>query len=173
MEKETKKSRRQKAKELLPGETAEFFGGFKKFITRGNVIDLAVAVVIGGAFNKIVSSLVNDIIMPLVTIWIKADAFTDLVWVVRGSTIKYGNFIQMIVEFLIIAFSIYVTVEWFLRSRQRREAKEAALAAEAAKKAKATEPEKLSKSESLLTEIRDLLKEDANLIDKLIDTDRM
>lgn len=159
MNRKEKKEIRKKLKE----ETADFVGGFKKFITRGNVIDLAVAVIIGGAFNKIVSSLVNDIIMPIVSIWLNKTSFTDLVWEVRGSQIKYGNFIQMVVEFLIIAFSIYVSIEWFLKSNRRKKAKELALKKEQALDAKPQPVEPvMSPTEELLTEIRDLLKDEKN-----------
>lgn len=157
-----KEKREIKAK--LKEETSEFVGGFKKFITRGSVVDLAVAVIIGGAFNKIVSSLVNDIIMPVVSIWLRKTSFTELVWEVRGSQIKYGNFIQMVVEFLIIAFSIYVTIEWFLKSSQRRKAKELALEKEQAALLEEEQDQEpvLSETEKLLTEIRDLLKNEQN-----------
>lgn len=168
MKKEKKKSLGKKLKK----ETAGFLGGFKAFITRGNVIDLAIAVVIGGAFNKIVSSLVNDIIMPLISTLLNTSSFTELVWVVSGSEIKYGNFIQMVVEFLIIAFSIYVTIEWFFKNQIRRRAKELALAKLRAEKQLEEEAQTeleeiketaiLSPTEQLLTEIRDLLKNEQN-----------
>lgn len=166
MERKEKKELKRKLKE----DTADFVGGFKKFITRGNVVDLAVAVIIGGAFNKIVSSLVNDIIMPVVSIWLNKTSFTELVWEVRGSQIKYGNFIQMVVEFLIIAFSIYVSIEWFLKSSRRKKAKELALEKErAALEEKPVTPKPvITPTEALLTEIRDLLKDgqDKELITK-------
>lgn len=166
MERKEKKELKRKLKE----DTADFVSGFKKFITRGNVVDLAVAVIIGGAFNKIVSSLVNDIIMPVVSIWLNKTSFTELVWEVRGSQIKYGNFIQMVVEFLIIAFSIYVSIEWFLKSSRRKKAKELALEKErAALEEKPVTPKPvITPTEALLTEIRDLLKDgqDKELITK-------
>ena len=84
---------------------------FKKFIAQGNVLDLAVAVVIGSAFGKIVSSLVDDIIMPLVGILIGGKDFSKMVLQVGDATVKYGNFIQMIVQFLIIAFVIFMVVK--------------------------------------------------------------
>ena len=84
---------------------------FKKFIAQGNVLDLAVAVIIGTAFGKIVSSLVDDIIMPLVGILIGGKDFSKMVLQVGDATVKYGNFIQMIVQFLIIAYVIFIIVK--------------------------------------------------------------
>lgn len=98
---------------------------FKDFIIRGNVMDMAVGVIVGGAFSKIVSSLVNDIVMPLITIITGKISFTDLFIALDGveyatladaqaagvSVFAYGNFIQQIVEFLIIAFVIFMTIK--------------------------------------------------------------
>lgn len=98
---------------------------FKEFIMRGNVMDMAVGVVVGGAFSNIVGSLVNDIIMPLVTLATGKISFTDLFIALDGGTyaslaaaqeagasvFAYGNFIQMIVQFLIIAFCIFMVVK--------------------------------------------------------------
>ena len=117
---------------------------FKEFALKGNVIDLAVAVIIGGAFGKIVASLVNDIIMPLVSILISGMSFTDLKFVVGDVAITYGNFIQNIVDFLIIAFSIFLAIKLINKSKK--------------KEAVSEEPAKPTEAE-LLTEIRDLLKE--------------
>jgi large conductance mechanosensitive channel len=83
---------------------------FKKFIAQGNALDLAVAVIIGGAFGKIITSLVDDIIMPLVGILIGGKDFSKIVLQVGDATVKYGNFIQMIVQFLIIAYVIFLIV---------------------------------------------------------------
>ncbi len=83
---------------------------FKKFIMRGNVMDLAVAVIIGGAFGKIVSSLVSDIIMPLIGLVIGGIDFTGLAFIVGNAKVTYGNFIQNIVDFLIIAIVIFLMV---------------------------------------------------------------
>ena len=80
------------------------FKEFKEFIARGNIMDLAVGVVIGGAFQSIINSLVNDIIMPAISILTKKVDFTDMVFTVGDASIKYGNFITAIVNFLIIAF---------------------------------------------------------------------
>lgn len=92
-----------------------FFAGFKAFITRGNILDLAIAVIIGGAFGRIIGSLVNDIIMPLITSLTGQANFTDLIWIVNNAEIRYGQFIQNIVEFLIIAFSIYLVITLIIR----------------------------------------------------------
>ncbi len=84
---------------------------FRKFAVRGNVIDLAVGVIIGGAFGKIVSSLVNDIIMPLVGLILGGIDFSSLSWKVGEAEVKYGAFIQTVVDFLVIAFSIFLFVK--------------------------------------------------------------
>lgn len=84
---------------------------FKKFISKGNVVDLAVGVVVGGAFSKIVSSLVNDIIMPLIGVIIGGIDFTNLSLKVGEATINYGMFIQNIIDFLIISFCIFLVVK--------------------------------------------------------------
>lgn len=123
---------------------------FKKFAMRGNVFDLAIGVVIGGAFGKIVSSLVNDIIMPIIGLIIGGINFTHLKIVLgkNGDTelaITYGAFIQTIVDFLIISFSIFLVVKAINSFKKKEEEKEEAPAP--------------SKEEILLTEIRDILKE--------------
>ena len=84
---------------------------FKAFIMRGNVLDLAVAVIIGGAFGKIVTSLVDDLIMPLIGLIIGGINFTGLVFTVGSAKVTYGNFIQNVVDFLIIAFVIFLMVK--------------------------------------------------------------
>lgn len=83
---------------------------FKEFALKGNIIDMAIGVIIGGAFQKIVSSLVNDIIMPTLAIFTGKVDFSDLVFTVGNSSIKYGSFITTIVDFLIIAFSIFIAI---------------------------------------------------------------
>lgn len=83
---------------------------FKKFISRGNVIDLAVGVIVGGAFSKIVTSLVNDIIMPIIGIIIGGIDFTAISLTFRDATINVGAFIQNIIDFLIIAFCIFIMI---------------------------------------------------------------
>lgn len=118
---------------------------FKEFAMKGNVLDLAVAVIIGGAFGKIVTSLVNDIIMPLVGFLMGGLDFSGLQLQVGSEAVKYGAFIQSVVDFLIIAFSIFLVV----KAANRRKQKEAA----------APEEAPLPSDEViLLSEIRDLLK---------------
>lgn len=122
-----------------------FIKEFKEFISRGNVIDLAVAVVIGGAFTKIVNSLVNDIIMPIIGVIIGGINFEHLMITVGTAEIKYGMFIQAIVNFLLIAFVIFSIIKAINTFNKKKEdAPE--------------EPVKPSEDIVLLTEIRDLLK---------------
>lgn len=83
---------------------------FKEFALKGNIMDMAIGVIIGGAFQKIVTSLVNDIIMPAISIFTGKVDFSDLVVTVGSSSIKYGAFITTIVDFLIIAFSIFIAI---------------------------------------------------------------
>ena len=86
---------------------------FKEFATKGNIFDMAIGVIIGGAFQKIVTSLVNDIIMPIIAIFTKNVDFNDLSITIGNSSIKYGSFITTIVDFLIIAFSIFIAIRTF------------------------------------------------------------
>ncbi len=85
---------------------------FKEFAMKGNVIDLAVGVVIGAAFQKIIDSLVNDIIMPLIAALLGKVDFSDLSFMIKDTPIKYGNFITEVINFLIIAFSIFLAVKY-------------------------------------------------------------
>lgn len=122
-----------------------FIKEFKEFISRGNVIDLAVAVVIGGAFTKIVNSLVNDIIMPIIGVIIGGINFEYLMVTIGTAEIKYGMFIQAVVNFLLIAFVIFSIIKAINTFNKKKEdAPE--------------EPEKPSEDIVLLTEIRDLLR---------------
>ncbi len=121
------------------------FKEFKEFISKGNIFDMAVGVIIGGAFGKIVTSLVNDIIMPLVGIIIGGHDFTGLVAKVGDAEIAYGTFIQNIVDFLIVALCIFVVVKAMSRFKKKEEA-----APEA--------PAEPSEEVLLLREIRDSLK---------------
>ncbi len=139
-QKENIKSLEKKSKGL--------FEEFKTFIKRGNVIDLAVGVVIGGAFSTIVSSLVNDIIMPIIGIIIGGYDFTGLSIKVKDVSINYGTFIQNIINFLIIAFCIFILVK--VINKFLHKAKE--------EKEEAKEEPKKSEEVILLEEIRDLLK---------------
>ncbi|MGE6595263.1 large-conductance mechanosensitive channel protein MscL [Bacillus proteolyticus] len=120
---------------------------FKKFAFKGNVIDLAVGVVIGAAFGKIVSSLVKDIITPLLGMVLGGVDFTDLKITFGKSSIMYGNFIQTIFDFLIIAAAIFMFIKVFNKLTSKREEE---------KEEKIPEP---TKEEVLLGEIRDLLKQ--------------
>lgn len=128
------------------------FSEFKSFAMRGSVVDLAVGVVIGGAFGKIVSSLVDDIITPaILTPALKAAQLTDLAQlVIPGTAIKYGNFLSQIISFIIVAFALFLVIKAINKAKERAEKKAAAEAAPAA----APGPSQ----EQLLTEIRDLLK---------------
>ena len=119
---------------------------FRDFINRGNVVDLAVAVIIGGAFGAIITSLVDDIIMPLIGVIIGGVDFASLSIQVGEASILYGSFIQAIVNFLIIAFVLFLIVRSF--NKLQKEEEEAPPA-----------PPEPSAEETLLTEIRDLLKE--------------
>lgn len=127
---------------------------FKAFAMRGNVIDMAVGIIIGGAFGKIVSSIVNDIIMPPIGLLVGGVNFTDLKFVMKDAvgdipavTLNYGNFIQVLLDFIIIAFSIFMVIKAMNAAKKKEEAP-----AEPAKPAEPTNEEKL------LSEIRDLLK---------------
>lgn len=119
---------------------------FKKFISKGNVVDLAVGVVIGSAFGKIVSSLVDNIIMPLVGIIIGGIDFTNLTLKLGDAKIEYGIFIQNVVDFLIVAFCIFIVIRAFNKITHKKEKKQ----------------EKTKKTDEviLLEEIRDLLKKE-------------
>lgn len=95
---------------------------FKAFATKGNIMDLAVGVVIGGAFQSIINSLVNDIIMPVISILTGKVDFSDMMFTVGDASIKYGNFITAIVNFLIIAFSIFLAITYMNKLSKKMEA---------------------------------------------------
>ena len=95
---------------------------FKAFATKGNIMDLAVGVVIGGAFQSIITSLVNDIIMPAISILTGKVDFSDMMFTVGDASIKYGNFITAIVNFLIIAFSIFLAITYMNKFSKKMEA---------------------------------------------------
>lgn len=122
-----------------------FMQEFKDFALKGNVLDLAIGVVIGAAFGKIVSSLVDNIIMPLVGMILGGVSFSDLHVVVGSADLKYGLFIQSVVDFVIIALSLFVFVKVLIGLTKRRKEEEEAA------------PEEVNKSEEYLKEIRDLL----------------
>lgn len=128
-----------------------FFKEFKEFAIRGNVIDLAVGVIIGGAFGKIVSSVVNDIIMPLIGIVIGNIDISSLALTIPSNIanaepviLKYGMFLQNIINFVVIVFCIFIFVKIMNNFKKKEEA--------------TTENPAPSAQETLLTEIRDLLK---------------
>lgn len=123
---------------------------FKTFIARGNVLDLAVGVVVGGAFGKIVTSLVDDIIMPLVGLLMGGLDFSNLSIKVGNAKIMYGSFIQNVVDFLIVAFCIFIMVKAVNKITKKIDAKK--------EKDKKTEEAKKADNIILLEEIRDLLK---------------
>ena len=125
-----------------------FLEEFKAFISKGNVLDLAVAVVIGNAFNAIVTSLVNDVIMPLVGIIIGGINFKSITITLGDAHILIGNFIQNVVNFLIVAFTIFVVIKAFNKLQARTKKKEE----------KKEEAPKKADDIVLLEEIRDLLK---------------
>lgn len=124
---------------------------FKKFIMRGNVIDLAVGVVMGNAFSKIVSSLVNDIMMPIIGIIIGGHDFSNLSINVGTAKIMYGSFIQNIIDFLIIAASIFAFIKIINALMHKKEETKKETETKA-------EPAKISEEVLLLREIRDSLK---------------
>ena len=95
---------------------------FKEFASKGNAMNMAVGVIIGGAFQKIVSSLVEDIIMPTISIFTGNVDFSELVWKIGDASIKYGNFLTTIVDFLIIAFSIFIALKTANTLNKRAEA---------------------------------------------------
>lgn len=131
-----------------------FLKDFKEFAIKGNVIDLAIAVIIGAAFGKIVSSLVNDILMPPIGLLLGEVDFRYLKWVLqKGSdtaeevAITYGQFIQNVIDFIIIAFSVFLVVRVYRRLERKKE------------ETPAPSPVAPTNEEKLLAEIRDLLKE--------------
>ena len=145
-----------------------FLQEFKAFAMKGNVVDMAVGVIIGGAFGKIVSSVVADVIMPPIGLLVGGVNFTDLKLVMKDAvaevkdeagnvitaaqdavTLSYGNFLQVTFDFLIIAFSIFLMIKLITRLTEKKKAEEEATPAP---------PPAPSKEELLLTEIRDLLK---------------
>ena len=105
------------AKKAVTTELSEF----KKFISRGNVVDMAVGVIIGGAFSKIVSSLVNDVMMPLIGIIIGGHDFTNLSIKVGNAKIMYGSFLQNVVDFLIVAFCLFTVIKIINRFKKKQE----------------------------------------------------
>ena len=122
-----------------------FIREFKTFLNRGNVLDLAVGVIIGGAFKSITDSLTNDILMPLLGLLVNRVSFSDLTITLGSATIAYGSFLEAVLNFIIMAFAVFCIVKAFNRLHRKKE--------------EAAPAPKPSKEELLLTEIRDLLKE--------------
>lgn len=125
----------------------KFLDEFKAFAMRGNVMDLAVGVIIGGAFSSITNSLINDIIMPIIGIFVSEASFADLHIQVGEAVITYGNFIQAIINFLILAFVVFCMVKAVNKVAHKKE-----------EPTSPPPPPEPSNEEKLLTEIRDLLK---------------
>lgn len=123
----------------------KFLQDFKAFAVKGNVLDLAVAVIIGGAFGAIVTSFVKDLVMPLIGAIFAVPDFTALSFTVNGTPIMIGAFIQAVVNFLIVAFAIFVMIRFIEKFKKKEPAAPPA-------------PPAPTKEELLLTEIRDLLK---------------
>ena len=127
-------------------KTSGFLAEFKTFIARGNVMDMAVGVIIGGAFSNITNSLINDIVMPVLGIFTSSVSFADLQMSIGPAVITYGNFIQAVLNFLIMAFVVFCLVKTMNSFHKKKEA------------APPPPPPGPSAEEKLLTEIRDLLK---------------
>lgn len=135
----------------------KFVQEFKQFAMKGNVVDMAVGIIIGAAFGKIITSLVNDVIMPPIGLLIGGVDFTDLKVTLKGAsvddagnainavTLNWGNFVQTALDFLIVAFAIFLLIKAINRLKKKEEEAPAA-------------PPEPGKEEKLLTEIRDLLK---------------
>ena len=118
---------------------------FREFAVKGNVMDLAVGVIIGAAFGKIVASVVEDVVMPLIGVLLGGLNFSDLAVKVGSATVKYGKFLQTCLDFLIIAWAVFLLVKVINRLKRQEEAAPAA-------------PPAPPRQEVLLEEIRDLLK---------------
>ena len=122
-----------------------FLQDFKAFAMKGNVVDMAVGVIIGGAFGKIVTSLVNDVLTPIIGVFLGGLNFSELSFGLKDAQINYGLFIQTVVDFLIIALCIFAMIKLFEKFKKKEEPKK-------------EEPPKKSEEVLLLEEIRDLLK---------------
>lgn len=131
-------------------KTSGFMAEFKQFIARGNVMDMAVGVIVGGAFKAIADSLTQDILMPFIGIFVGEDTFADLMLEIGGAEIKYGSFLQSVLNFIIMAFVVFCLIKALNRFHRKKEEAPAAPPA----------PPEPSNEEKLLTEIRDLLKKE-------------
>lgn len=141
----------------------QFFKDFKAFAMKGNIMDMAVGVVVGGAFSKIVSSLVEDIITPLIALLTGDVSLVDLKWIITAATdtqaevaLTYGNFLQSVLDFLIIAFSIFCVLRLMMNAQKKIET----LAKKKQEEEVAQETAPVDTELSLLIEIRDLLKKE-------------
>ena len=140
----------------------------KEFLLRGNVIDMAVGIVIGGAFGKIVTSFVNDILMPPIATLLGDNKFTEMKFILKEAvitgeevttpaiTLNYGNFIQVLIDFLIIGVSIFFVIKGINKMSRKKKEEPAP-----------TAPPEPTKEETLLTEIRDLLKKEQSQLEVL------
>ncbi len=147
-----KKEEKQNVKDELLRKSNKTLKEFKTFISKGNVVDMAVGVIIGGAFGKIVTSIVNDVLMPLIGIVVGGIDFSGLAFTIGGANVTYGNFIQNVIDFLIVAACIFVFVKIIGKFNKKEEEKEETVVVD----------EKLE----LLKEIRDLLKENKKVSHK-------
>lgn len=194
------KEKKREAKRKLKEEKAKkgiktFFKDFKKFISKGNIIDLSVAVVIGAAFNKIVNSLVNDLIMPLISLVTGGASVVDWKWVIKEATydasgtlltaetaFRYGVFLQTIIDFLIVALTIFVILKIIVNSQRgfdKFSKKMEKVLRKAIKKGDeetakqiieaqaATKPAvKIESQEDILKDIRELLRQNAKKLEE-------
>jgi large conductance mechanosensitive channel len=123
-----------------------FVKEFKDFAMRGNLIDMAIAVVIGTAFGKVINAFVDGIVMPMVGLLIGKANFNDIVWTPKpGVSIAFGNFLTQVLDFLIVAFAVFIVIKMMNRLKKKQEEAPAV-------------PPSPTKDQELLTEIRDLLK---------------
>lgn len=179
---------------------SSFFADFKKFIAKGNIVDLAVAVVIGAAFNKIVSSLVNDIIMPLISLATGGASVSDWKWVIKDAVydasgnlvtaetaLRYGVFIQSMIDFLIIALTIFVVLRIIVNSQRgmlgitkklkkmHKDKQKGEVVEEKKEEVQVVTPVKIESQEDVLKDIRELLRTQigqSSIQNTKIDTDK-
>lgn len=162
LDKEKIKKTKKKLRKSVTKEVDEF----KKFIMQGNIVDMAVGVIIGGAFGKIVTSLVNDILMPLIGILIGGIDFTKLSITVLDAQIMYGSFIQQVIDFLIVSICIFVFLKIIAKLGSKFKKSNSKVDEENKNEEDVTNENNennekdISKEIKLLTEIRDLLKDD-------------
>lgn len=202
-----KEKKEQKKNEIMAKYEAKaksgissFFADFKKFIAKGNIVDLAVAVVIGAAFNKIVSSLVNDIIMPLISLATGGASVSDWKWVIKDAVydasgnlvtaetaLRYGVFIQSMIDFLIIALTIFVVLRIIVNSQRgmlgitkklkkmHKDKQKGEVVEEKKEEVQVVTPVKIESQEDVLKDIRELLRTQigqSSIQNTKIDTDK-